>query len=127
MTFMHIPLNDLVFEKRIGSIVRSSRNCLASLRASIVDVGLLNPLIVTKQKSKYIVVNGRKRLKVLRQPAKPRVYMKFMYKVPCLSVETALQEQMEKRRPQLVRAPELAYALIADLDTGQCRIAIAQK
>jgi ParB-like chromosome segregation protein Spo0J len=83
MTFILIPLNDLVFETKIGTLVRSSRTRLTALRASIVDVGLLNPLVVTKQKSKYLVINGRKRLMVLRQLAKSKVYMKSLHKVPC--------------------------------------------
>ena len=127
MTFILIPLNDLVFETKIGTLVRSSRTRLTALRASIVDVGLLNPLVVTKQKSKYLVINGRKRLMVLRQLAKSKVYMKSLHKVPCLAVETADQELPKRRRPLLVRAPALAHALITDINSGLSSVSIAQK
>jgi len=122
MTFIYVPLADLVLNSKIKPFAKSPAQNLESLKSSIQEVGLLNPLVVIKHNSKYLVLDGKKRLEAMRQLKKSRHYMRSLQKVPCI-----MDYPAAKGRPLLMRAPELASAVITDVKGGQSMAAVAQK
>lgn len=97
------------------------------LARSIIKDGLLNPLVVMKQGSKYIVLDGKKRLVIIRKLAKSNRLSKAIAKVPCVVQETQSLSPLKNRRPALLTGPELAHEVILDAQSGYSHVEIAQR
>jgi hypothetical protein len=98
-----------------------------SLYQSIIRDGLLNPLVVTQQGSKFIVIDGKKRLAVMRAMMKSRRLAKAIAKVPCVVQESSSLRPIEARRPLLLSGPELAHKVISAAKTATSLVSIGQR
>ncbi len=103
------------------------KSCPAWLSKSIIKDGLLNPLIVTQQGSKFIVIDGKKRLAVMRAMAKTRRSAKAIAKVPCIVQDAVSLKPIATRRPLLLSGPELAHKVITAAQSATSHISIAQR
>lgn len=97
------------------------------LAKSIKKDGLLNPLVVTQQGNKFIVIDGKKRLAVMQQMAKARHLGKAIAKVPCIVQGGMALRPIESRRPLLMSGPELAHEIIISVKTATSHVSIAQR
>jgi len=127
MTLVHVLLKDLLTTRKIKSFSSQSEQSSQALEGSLDEVGFLNPLIVTKQKSKYLVLDGKKRLQALLQLTKSRGRSRLMSRVPCVMEWPAPHLTGRKSRPALMRAPELAHAIVSEIKGGQSTSSIATK
>ena len=127
MTVRLIPLKDLTALENVQRFsVRRPHN-LEPIKRSITDNGLLNPLIVMKQNNRYQVLDGKKRLKVIRQLVKANKQTRALNKIPCVIQENPEHVIVEPRRPTLITGPELAHAIITQMDLGLPPISVAQR
>ena len=124
-----IPLKLLTDGEDTVSFMSSgkSRACSAWLSKSIIQDGLLNPLVVMQQGSKFIVIDGKKRLAVIRQITKSKRLAKAIAKVPCIVQTSMSLKPIETRRPLLLSAPELAHKITMAAQTGTSHVSIAQR
>lgn len=97
------------------------------LARSIVKDGLLNPLVVIKQGSKFVVLDGKKRLAIIRRMAKNDRLNKAIAKVPCVVQETHTVAPLKNKRPILLTGPELAHQIILDGQAAKSHAEIAQR
>jgi len=97
------------------------------LTNSIIKDGLLNPLIVRQHGSKFIVVDGKKRLGIIRRLTKLKRLSKAIVKVPCIVQEVMSLKPVERRRPLLLTGPELAHKIILDAQNATSPVSIAQR
>ncbi len=97
------------------------------LANSIIRDGLLNPLIVRQHGSKFVVVDGKKRLSIVRRLTKLKRLTKAIVKVPCIVQDVVSLKPLESRRPLLLTGPELAHKIILDAQTSTSHVSIAQR
>jgi len=95
------------------------------LARSIFKDGLLNPLVVTKQGNKFTVLDGKKRLAIIRKMAKSKSLSKSIAKVPCIVQETSSLAPVVNRRPALLSGPELAHQVILEAQSARSLASIA--
>ena len=122
MQIIYIPLKALSSDTGLLQFSKRSGQKLDKLRHSIVENGLLNPLRVTPNKNKFSVLDGKKRLQVLKALAKsnarsgPLSYA--LTKIPCI-VETFTPAKRASnavaQRPLLLSAPELAHLILVQV------------
>ena len=114
------PMNLTVFTKP------RSQN-LDGLRRSIEKDGLLYPLVVMKEGAKYLVIDGKKRLKVIRKLAKSKLYNRSSAKIPCIVQDAHQITPVLNRRPTLLTGPELAHEIIVAAQSRASHVSIAQR
>ena len=124
-----IPIKLLLDEGDVVSFISKAQRKAGDvwLTNSIIKVGLLNPLIVRQHGSKFIVVDGKKRLAVIRRMTKLKRLSKAIVKVPCIVQEIASLKPLQRRRPLLLTGPELAHKIILEAQKAPSPISIAQK
>lgn len=100
---------------------------IQALAKSIERDGLLNPLTITPHKNKFLVIDGKKRLKALILLARTSRFHKPQQKISCIieSIETQKGEQL--KRPTLMSAPELIHMILEALGRGCSPVAICQR
>ena len=75
MTTKLIPLNALSLgAMSFSALTKPKLHDLTKIRQSIEKDGLLYPLIVVKDGAKYLVIDGKKRLNIIRKLAKSKLY-----------------------------------------------------
>ena len=126
MAIVMIALKDLIINNKISAISRRPHNTIKRIKSSIEQDGLLNPLMVIRQKNKYVVIDGKKRLIALRALARSKLFQRALGKVPCL-VDVPSAVSHERRRPILLTAPELAHKIIVETGAGISPVAVAQR
>ena len=126
MTVSMIELRHLITSDRMTVFPKKTVRGFASIKNSIEKDGLLNPLIVVKQKGKYLVIDGKKRLLALRALAKSKLFRRALYKVPCI-VDNTDQVNAEPDRPTLLSGPELAHKIISMVESGISPVTVAQR
>lgn len=127
MTMMLIPLKDLTALDNVQRFSARRRRELDPIKRSITNDGLLNPLIVMKQSGHYQVIDGKKRLQVIRQLVKTKKQTRALNKIPCVIQETPSHVISEPSRPMLLSGPELAHAIITQMDLGHPPVSVAQR
>lgn len=129
MSIKLIPLKSITDgANTLSFMVRQRKSVnLTMLAKSIEQDGLLYPLVVTKDGDKYMVLDGKKRLNVIRKLAKSNRYTRSMTKVPCIVQEAHQIQPVIERRPTLLTGPELAHQIILAEQTGISFISIAQR
>lgn len=128
MTTLMIPLKFLSLGGKTLSLFKKNKpRDLTNLRQSIETDGLLYPLIVVKVGAKYLVVDGKKRLSIIRKLAKSSRYTRSTAKIPCLVQEVNKITPIIERRPLLLTAPELAHEIIFAAQSRVSYVSIAQR
>ena len=124
-----IPIKLILDENDVVSFMSKSKRKASDiwLANSIVRDGLLNPLVVRQHGSKFIVVDGKKRLAILRRLSKLKRLSKAILKVPCIVQEVASLKPVERRRPLLLTGPELAHKIILEAQNATSPVSIAQR
>jgi len=97
------------------------------LTNSIIKDGLLNPLVVRQHGDKFIVVDGKKRLAILRRLTKLKRLSKAIAKVPCIVQDVVSLSPVGRRRPLLLTGPELAHKILFDAQNATSHVSIAQR
>jgi len=116
MHIVYISLKSLSSDTGLLSFSKSGDQKLDTLRHSLTANGLLNPLRVTPHKKKFLVVDGKKRLKAIKLLA--RTGAQSFSKIPCVidtfdsSINT---ETAPKDRPALLSAAELAHLILTQV------------
>lgn len=127
MTLTLIPLKELTALENVQRISIRKTLDLGPIKRSIEENGLLNPLIVVKQSNRYFVIDGKKRLKVIRQLIKAKKQTRALNKIPCIIKEGSDHIISEPRRPILLTGPELAHAILTQVGLGHSPVSVAQK
>lgn len=127
MTLTLIPLRDLTALENVQRLSIRKQCELDPIKRSISNDGLLNPLVVMKQNDRYYVIDGKKRLKVIRQLVKAKKQTRALNKIPCIIKESPDHIISETRRPMLMSGPELAHAIISQIDQGHPPVSVAQR
>jgi len=103
------------------------KSCDIWLSKSIIKDGLLNPLVVRQHGSKFIVIDGKKRLAIIRRLTKLKRLSKAIAKVPCIVQNVMSLKPIECRRPLLLSGPELAHKIILEAQNATSHVSIAQR
>lgn len=126
MSVLMVELKHLTISDRLTAFSRKHARGFATIKKSIEKDGLLNPLIVIKQKGRFIVVDGKKRLLALRELAKSSKYRRALYKIPCI-VDCTAEVGSDPERPVLMTGPELAHKIIQSVERGMSKVMVAQR
>ncbi|WP_026942048.1 ParB/RepB/Spo0J family partition protein [Hellea balneolensis] len=126
MSVLMVELKHLTISDRLTAFSRRHSPGFATVKNSIEKDGLLNPLIVIKQKGRFIVVDGKKRLLALRELAKSSKFRRALYKIPCI-VDCTAEVGAEPTRPALMTGPELVHKIIQSVGRGMSRAMLAQR
>jgi len=125
MTTILVPIKQLsvgislIYPKQVIAKVVSIKN-------SIAQDGLLNPLVVSKRRGKYIILDGKKRLQAIRRLIKERGQKGYSTKIPCILQED-LPSSPQLNRPALLSDTELAHAITTQINLGVSYPYIAQR
>lgn len=124
-----IPLKLITDGEDVVSFIRKGKRkaSVMWLSKSIARDGLLNPLVVRQHGSKFVVVDGKKRLAVIRQMAKSKRNTQAIAKVPCIVQNAMTLKSIESRRPLMLTGPELAHEIILAAQSAASHISIAQR
>lgn len=114
MNIHYLPLRAIQQDRNFLSFFRSRKvQNLDKLRDSIKSDGLLNPLIVVRNGNTYQVIDGQKRLSVIRRLSNTSRYERRYSKVPCLIREQGILEtRVQSNKPLLLNDQELAHNII---------------
>jgi hypothetical protein len=129
MSIKLIPLKSITDgASTLSFMVRKKKSFnLSLLSESIERDGLLYPLVVIKDGDKYLVLDGKKRLNVIRKLAKSNRYTRSMAKVPCIVQEAHAVQPVTAAWPTLLTGPELAHQVILASQESVSLISIAQR
>ncbi len=127
MNTILLPLKSLIPNAKNKQSLPMQDTRSDNLRCSIARDGLLNPLIVAKQKNKYVVIDGNKRLKVLQKLAKTPLFTRSLYKIPCLISTDVSKATQARKRPQLLSEAELVHIILRLVRKGHSDAAIADR
>ena len=123
-----IPLKALSTGSISLSVFAKPKNRnLSWLQKSIEKDGLLYPLVVIKEGAKYLVIDGKKRLNVIRHLAKSKLYSRSTAKIPCIVQKADKIIPVVNSRPTLLTGPELAHAIIIAVQSRVSHVSIAQR
>ena len=123
-----IPLKALTSGTNTLSLFTKAKpRDLVRIRQSIEKDGLLYPLVVVKEGAKYLVIDGKKRLSVIRKLAKSKRYSRSTAKIPCLVQDVEKITPIIARRPVLLTGPELAHEIIIAAQSRVSHASIAQR
>jgi len=124
-----IPIKLLLDGGDVVSFMSKSKRkaCDIWLTNSVIKDGLLNPLVVRQHGNKFIVVDGKKRLAIIRRLTKLKRLSKAIAKVPCIVQDVVSMSPIDRRRPLLLTGPELAHKIILDAQNATSHVSIAQR
>jgi len=126
MSVLMVELKHLLMNERLTVFPRKPSRSFVAIKQSIERDGLLNPLIVIKQKGSFIVIDGKKRLLAMRELAKSKKFRRALYKVPCI-VDCTDEIGSQPERPVLMSGPELAHKIIRSVESGMPRVMVSQR
>ena len=114
MSIHYLPLRAIQKNHNFLSFFRSPNGQdLAELQDSIESDGLLNPIFVLRNGNAYQVIDGQKRLKVIRRLSNTSRYKRRYSKVPCLIKEQGiLNMKIPSNKPLLLNDQELAHNIL---------------
>lgn len=124
-----MPLSDLYSErafKRGFNVSSISASDIHRIAKRILRDGLLNPLTVTRKGSKFLVVDGAKRLAALHILSKAGRLPRSLTRVP-VSIRTAEPASSSNNRPALLSDVELAKAIMGAVSDGQTQSQICDR
>ncbi len=126
---MHLlPLKSLSVQPNMIFFKRERKRPNMSLLAkSIVNDGLLYPLVVKKIHDRYIVLDGKKRLYILNQLSKLKNFTRSLYKIPCIIQPENKAQDISRDKPMLLSEPELANEIITAAQQNISHVSIAQR
>ena len=129
MALRLIPLGLLKDEDSILSFVNKSIHKSRSdwISQSIIEDGLLNPLVCKQKKEKFVVIDGKKRLAAMRRINKAKLLPKSIAKVPCIIHHDETFKSLEPSRPLLLTEQELVHRIITAKQSSMPLIDIALK
>ena len=123
-----IPLKALTSGSNALSLFTKAKpRDFVRIRQSIEKDGLLYPLVVVKEGAKYLVIDGKKRLSVIRKLAKSKRYSRSTAKIPCLVQDVKKITPVMARRPALLTGPELAHQIMIAAQSRVSHASIAQR
>lgn len=128
MRLYSLPIKAIERDKTVMSFL-GLRKITGSneLQDSIELDGLLNPIFVIRDGDKYKVIDGKKRLDVIRRLAKMSRYKRRYSKVPCVILtQEALNINIATNKPILLNDQELAFNIIK-ASHGQSSLAAIAK
>lgn len=129
MTTKLIPLKLITDGSNGFSFINNKRKPqnLIWLKESIEKDGLFYPLVVRQIGKEFSVIDGKKRLKVIRNLAKSKLYNRSLAKVPCIVQESHEMPPLVTMRPTLMTEPELAHQIIRAAQQHVSIVSIAQR
>lgn len=127
MTKKLIPLKDLIALDNVQQFSNRPAQNIDRIKNSISTDGLLNPLVVIKQDDQYVVMDGKKRLKAIRQLVKAQKQTQAFNKILCVVQESPQDPVITYRRPELMTGPKLAHAIITQINLGFSDRSTAQR
>lgn len=127
MTIVMIPIKNLLAPTSVKRFSRKPSQSVSRIKHSIFKDGLLNPLIVMKQEGNYQVIDGKKRLSAIKQLASSQKRSRKNSKIPCIIHDCDQLTLDGPKRPILLSSPELAHAILSEIDSGLSPVSIAQR
>lgn len=111
MTLISIPQNALRLKTEFG-FHPSQRKAIDDMCEHIACVGLLNPLIVTPEKGRYIILDGKIRFQAIQKLARQKRLPRSLNKVPCLLNDKEPMSIHMNGKPLLLSEQDLAHAIL---------------
>ena len=111
MTLIALP-KDVLWLKTEFSFSLAHRKIIDQICDGIGAVGLLNPLIVTKVKGRYLVVDGKKRLHAIKKLARLNRLPRTLNTVPCLVTDSDPVSIDKNEKPILLSDIELVQEIL---------------
>lgn len=128
MTTKLIPLKALTAgNKSLSVFIQNKSESLTRLQQSIEKDGLLYPLVVVKEGAKYLVIDGKKRLSVIRKMSKSSRYTRSTAKIPCFVQRADNILPIAASKPTLLTDRELAHEIILAAQSQVSHAFIAQR
>lgn len=111
MTLIALPQDALCLNTDFGFAI-SQRKRIDEMCERIAKVGLLNPLVVTKEKGRFLIIDGKKRFHAIKKLARTNKLPRTLHKVPCILNDNEPIAPFANEKPLLLTEQELAHEII---------------
>lgn len=111
MTILTLPLNGLCLKTNMSFVLSEKKN-IDEMCKRITSVGLLNPLTVSKEKGRYIIIDGKKRYCAIKKLARTNRLPRTLNKVPCVLNDNAPLLPRSQEKPFLLSEQDLAHQIL---------------
>jgi len=127
MTTLLLPLKILTSDTPLMLMKRRTGGDVKAIINSIARDGLFHPLLVTKRRNKYEVVDGKKRLQAIKALSKSSLFTRALKKIPCILVTENNLDAINPVKPSLMSEPEFSHAVIKLAREGVTKPSIAKR
>lgn len=117
MTLRRLPHNALYLKTPISTSDKALRD-IKVMCHRIMSAGLLNPLIVSKQQDRFVIVDGKKRFLAIQVLAHNNKLPRSLSKIPCLVTSDAALKAPVPHAPALMDQQDLVHNIIAAAQDG---------
>ncbi len=111
MTLIALPQDALCLKTEFAFPL-AHRKVIDEMCERIGTVGLLNPLIVTKVKGRYLVIDGKKRLHAIKKLVRRNKLPRTLNTVPCLLSDSDPIAIKQAEKPLLLSDLELVQEIL---------------
>jgi uncharacterized ParB-like nuclease family protein len=136
MTVISLP-QEALYSKVAMRLSLAIRRDIEALSQDIAAIGLLNPLIVMKDKGRYVIIDGKKRFQAIKKLTRRKMLPRTLHKVPCIVTDGISLSQLKSPKPILLSDQDLVDSLVRAIKSGetveeashkyQCSTEIARK
>lgn len=117
MTVISLPQEALA-SKIAFCFSRETKRDIDALCQDIARVGLLNPLIVMKEKGRYVILDGKKRFQAIRKLTRRKMLPRTLNKVPCIVTDRISISEHKSAKPILLSDQDLAAGITQMVGLG---------
>lgn len=117
MTLISLP-QDAIRLKTEFHLSSSQRKLTEDMCESLCSYGLLNPLIVTKQKGRYRVIDGTVRLRAIKKLTQMKKLPRSLNKIPCFVTDNDPVARRFDEKPHLMTEQDLAHNILSLIRDG---------
>ena len=118
MTLISIPQDALILKAPFGFSI-AERKGIEEMCRQIVSFGLLNPLIVKREKGRFVIVDGKKRFQAIKKLAKMNKLPRSLNKIPCVVKDDEIVIKLSPEKPLLLSEQDLVHEILTQDAKGQ--------
>lgn len=111
MTLLTLPLNGLCIRSNMSFIISEKKN-IDEMCKRITSVGLLNPLTVSQEKGRYLIIDGKKRYCAIKKLMRANRLPRSLNKIPCILNDKTPLLTSAPEKPLLLSEQDLAHQIL---------------
>ena len=126
MTLIAIPQNALVLKTPLGFSIAERRR-IDDICLKIAAFGLLNPLVVKREKGRFVIIDGKKRFQAIKKLSKINKLPRTLNKIPCVLNENMPLANASPEKPVLLTEQDLVHEILSEDIKGSTHAQISTR